>query len=497
MKQRASRLTKGVTAAFLAGALLLSPLGFQSATAETDEGPGLESFSADGSGFALRVLVDLENTLPADAKSVLEGAGVPLHVDQYLIRTTTRAASDSTEAVSNLGDGFLDLESVTANAVGQESSHQEAALQIPQGVGLVNADVGHLLASVLEGPVVDAEGTLESASVSLVPVGNELPELQSTVGDVVDELNATIDTIEEELAEVLLAEVEGLADDLEIVEAVCDETEPVTELLGQTVDVGDLCEEEDSEQQILDTVKGLLDLPEIPNPLATGLASVEGLVNDALSKKNGEAVSASSSSSIKSVDVLEGFLSVDLVNLSSASSVTGEPGSAQNEAECSIADVKIGDEENGVTLDGDTVYIDGEPIPLVGDAAAQVKDIVDDVLAVAGLSVELCDDAQSEAAEDGTFASQSVSAFRVQFAPVAPASLDDAVQALGYEAGEPLAYVLIDPTVQTAAAANPAQPAPEQEPVQLPRTGAPVLLTILGGMSLVGGGLFARNRLMR
>ena len=108
------------------------------------------------------------------------------------------------------------------------------------------------------------------------------------------------------------------------------------------------------------------------------------------------------------------------------------------------------------------------------------------MLSTAGLSVELCDDAQAEAEKDGTSAAQRVSAFRIEFAPKAVAD----VTALGISAGDELFKIVVDPTVETSVAA---QVATETEP-SLPRTGAGPVATVMVGVGLAGAALLARKR---
>ena len=117
-------------------------------------------------------------------------------------------------------------------------------------------------------------------------------------------------------------------------------------------------------------------------------------------------------------------------------------GSAKNTSACSIADVKIGGDALGVSLDGRTSSSTAQPVPVVGELVGQVKGVVDEVLSTLGIDVGLCEVAQLEAEADGTAAAQRVSALRVEVAPLVCSSL------------------VIDPTVETSVAAQPAVAAP-------------------------------------
>jgi LPXTG-motif cell wall-anchored protein len=63
------------------------------------------------------------------------------------------------------------------------------------------------------------------------------------------------------------------------------------------------------------------------------------------------------------------------------------------------------------------------------------------------------------------------------------------IEALGISAGDTPIRVVIDPTVQTAVAAQ-----PQVDEVQLPRTGAPLVATVMTGLVLAAGALLIRRK---
>jgi LPXTG-motif cell wall-anchored protein len=140
-----------------------------------------------------------------------------------------------------------------------------------------------------------------------------------------------------------------------------------------------------------------------------------------------------------------------------------------------------------VSLDGKSLIVKGVPVPVPTLQIAAVKSAVGQVLTASGLSVGLCDAAKNSAAKDGTSASQTVSALRIQFAPLAVAD----VEGLGIVKGTPLVKVLIDPSVATSVSAKVTAVAP----AALPRTGpSPLPLIIMGSIVMAGALLFLLRR---
>ncbi|MGH2760869.1 MAG: LPXTG cell wall anchor domain-containing protein, partial [Actinomycetota bacterium] len=214
--------------------------------------------------------------------------------------------------------------------------------------------------------------------------------------------------------------------------------------------------------------------------LSGDLASLTDLVNNtaALQIANDGTAVAKSVASLASLDVLGGLVDVGLFNLSSESRAAGTPGSAKNTSSCSLADVNLGGGALGISLDGQNITIGGTQVPIVGDLVGTVKGLVDGVLNTLGIDVALCDVAQKEADPDGTAAAQRVSALRVELAPLG------------------LFRLIIDPTVETAVAAAVGTPTSSTDPApNLPKTGAPIVATVLSGIALAGGALLVRRRL--
>ncbi len=488
MRGTTSSLSKLTVAIGMATALVLGPLGLHA-------GADLQSFSSTATGFALRVTVDLSG-LPEDVKSQVQDAygtvrdGLPAEaqaelpadfpfvVDQYFVKTTSDVDDSLARAVSVLGEGFVDFDPVTAEGAGNSSSHTVESVSLPSAdLPVVNAVAGLLEAKVTDGRAVSGSATLADVGATLEAIADLLPAdlqdafdvLVATVNGAIDEANTAIDDLSTTVATTVVDN--------------CDD-----EVLGTVLGEAGLCE--GTVEEVAQTLADGTEIPNITNPLALpSLASVTDLVNTTSAAKTEDGKSAASANSqIKAVDVLDGFLNVGLIDLSSHSEVAGSPGSAANTASCEIADVRLGG-DNGVALDGENIYVNGSPIPVVGDTVAELKGQVDAVLGEVGITVDLCDETQATAAEDGMSASQSVSAFRIEFAPPAPDVPE--LEALGIAAGEPLVRVVIDPTVQTAVAAQP-QVSGE---VALPRTGAPLMGAVLPGLVLALGALAIRRRI--
>jgi LPXTG-motif cell wall-anchored protein len=487
-----SRVGRVLAASVLAGAILAGPLGLSQAGAA-----GLSSFSAQGTGYALRVSVDLSglagvagvgsalNTLWTTAGQT---GSFPLVIDQYLVKSTTDGDNKLTKAVSVLGEGFTNFggANATASTVGTSKSVTVAASKLPSdALPLVDLAVGLLNAAVANGPVVNGDGSLVRVSASLKDImaglgaaGVDLSTITTSLDSLLAQVNGStglLTTLEDTIAG-------GLAQSA--VDGVAPVTSSLTSLptVGPTIGgiLGGSSTPTEQVTQITDTLTSVLNLTALPNIFDTDLASINGLVNKAVAmKKNGVAV-ADASSSLKSISILGGFIKAGVLNLASHSEAAGVAGSAKNTSSCSIADVKLGG-TNGVSLDGKTVFINGSPVELATNLVASVKGVIDQVLSVLGTSVKLCDVAQKSADLDGTAAAQRVSALRVDIAPSLPG--------LGQ-----LVHVIVDPTVETSVAARVVSPVKATSKPNLPKTGAGMLATVIVGSALAFGALVFRRR---
>jgi LPXTG-motif cell wall-anchored protein len=457
-----------------------------------------------GTGYALRVSLDLRplfglvpglegvvNTLVG----AIPGASMdtPGVIDQYLIRTTSDADGSVNKARSSLAEGLLDLDVVEATNVGQivEKTVQNIALP-SESLKILDGDLGLLRAAVTKGTDVDGAGTLNELNVGL-PI-DALPGVQALLDGLLDledptsALSGLSETLEGVLGGVLgnaatqdslvggLTDAVGgltggalgnLAGGLGVPVTAVDDPTEVAGVLDGLLDVDALLD------QLLGTLTESLDLGK--------LASLTDLVNNTKALQiagDGTAV-AESVASLASLDVLGGLVDVGLFNLSSKSMAAGTPGSAKNVSSCSLADVKIGGGALGISLDGTNIFIGGQAVPVVGDLVGTVKGLVDGILNTLGLDVALCDVAQKEADPDGTAAAQRVSALRVELAPLG------------------LFRLIIDPTVETAVAAAVGTPqVSTNDPApNLPKTGAPIVATVLSGIALAGGAMLVRRRL--
>ncbi|HVL82171.1 MAG TPA: choice-of-anchor P family protein [Actinomycetota bacterium] len=486
------KLTAGAVAT-MAAALVLGP--FLASPASAD----LQSFQARSESHALRIIVDLSG-LPAEVKgnlntawaSVPEAAknqlGLPVAqfpfvIDQYFVRTSSDASSSLTKALSVLGSvgetpgaWGKDLGSVSADAVGQSNSNTTQAFSLPGdqipsvGLDLVRGTVGQLTASVSTGPSVVGDASLASVSSSLADIAAMAPELKEVIDTVLGVVNGSVTDANETIA--------GAADELSAVLAPVVAGTPLEPVVTDA-------------EALVDTIS----LPAIPNPLGDGItmAEIRGVAATTTAQKGASLSSADSQSTIKAVDVLDGFLSAGLIDLSAHSEAAGKAGTARNAAACTIADLRVGG-ENGIALDGTHVYLNGEAVQVPGaDQVAFLKSQVDSVLADAGVTVDLCDTSRSTAAADGSSASQQVSAFIATIEPRVPSGANLAgTPFAGLLPGQSLGVrIVVDPTVSTAVGAAPAALA---APAQLPRTGAPAVATMISGAALAAGALTLRRR---
>lgn len=500
------KLGRVAGAVVLAGAILAGPLGLGQAHAAD-----VESFSGMGTGYALRVTLDLRpliNLVPAlgtvvsTVASAVPGASMdtPGVIDQYFIRTTSDATGNVNKARSSLAEGLIDLDVVEASNTGQVVEKTVRDIALPSSsLPILDGDIGVLRAAVTNATSVDGSGKLNSLDVGL-PLDaldalspgllNDITEqLQAVLGDVgVD--GSILDTLNDTLGGVL----DDAATQDALVGGLTDSIVGQTGSLGAGalgnlagglgLPVGDLS----NPAAVAGALDGVLDtdalLAQITGLLNTNLldgalASLTDLVNttNALQIAGDGTAVAKSAASLASLDVLGGLVDVGLFNLSSQSQAAGTPGSAKNTSSCSLTDVKIGGGALGLSLDGKNIFVNGTPVPVVGDLVGTVKGLVDGILNTLGMDVSLCDVAQKTADPDGTAAAQRVSALRVELAPLG------------------LFKLIIDPTVETAVAAQVGTPKVAAQPApNLPRTGAPIVATVLSGIAVAGGALTIRRR---
>jgi hypothetical protein len=483
-----------------AGAVALIVAG--GAVAAPASAASLESFSGNGTGYALRVTLDVRpllNAVPA-LQGVLDtvwasvpgqSGAFPGVIDETFIKTTSDATVASTKARSVFAEGFLDLDAVEATKVGDKVAKVVQTLKLPSaGLPLIDGDVGTLKAAVSAGPGVNGSGVLEKINVGF-PLDDLAP---SVVTDLVAELQGVIDGVTSQLDGVLAGVLGGangaaLADDLsDTIGGLADTLPADSPVLGGLTsglglpsagDLADSAAVSGAVDSLLDPAALLDQITDLLNAslLEGALADMQGLINFTKAARSGDGRAvADSAATLKQLNVLGGLVDVSLFNLKSHSEAAGVKGSAMNTSSCSLGDVKIGGDAVALSFDGKTVYVNGQPLPVAADLVGTVKGLVDQVLGVLGIEIGLCENSQNDAEADGSAAANRVSALRVKVAPLNLFSL------------------VIDPTVETQAAAQVAAPVGD---VSLPRTGPAAIATILSGIGLAGAALFSRRRFIR
>lgn len=469
------------------GALAVALVVVGGPVAGTASAADLDSFSGMGSGFALGVTIDLRG-LPSAVKSTIQTAYAPVAaasdgqlpsqfpfvIDQRFIETLSEMG-DNQVASALLGKGFRNFDQKAELTQTGEKTVQSAAQSLPSNdLPVLDISVGDLIASIADGPVVKSDASLARVSAQLQAVSALFPaELQTAfddvtaaVNDVINTANTTLDTTLGTVASNLASSgdpiVGGILDQAGLGSFIGDPTALATEL------------------------QDVVDLPAVSDLLDGEVAAIGKLHNFTSTQKMADKVVSDSTSRIANVNVL-GLVKTGVIKLVSHSEAAGTKGSAKNTSECSIANVSLGG-ANGVSLDGENLYVNGTAVPVPDAEVGTIKNLVDGVLAQAGLTVELCDVAQADADANGQSAAQRVSAFRIEFAPKAVAD----VAALGIAAGDELVKIVIDPTVETQVGAVVAAPVVE-EPA-LPRTGAAPLATLVVGLGLAAGAFIVRRR---
>ena len=506
---RVTRVGRLVGACAVVGALIAGPIAGSAQAAD------LKSFAGQGTGFALRVVVDLSG-LPLPAKQAIETAygtvrgalpaaqqaalpaKFPFVIDQRFLETLGDLGRN-TQAHALLGQGTIqDIagaalpgnfgdafnKSASANQVGQDRRVESTPTGLPVSLPILNMGVGRLRAAIPTANKVLADGSLVQVQAGLNGLLDILPDaVKTALEDVTANVNTVIDQVNS-ASGTLGTALDTVGDTLA--------TTPVDSQLGGVLNQVGLGDALGNPTEMVEQLQQLVQIPNIDDLLNTSLASINGLVNTSAAEKSASKAFADASSKIASINVLD-LLKVGVVDLKSHSEATGVAGGAKNTSSCSIANVNLADTA-GVSLDGKSLIVGGVPVPVPAVDIAAVKSAVNQVLNVAGLQVGLCDVANARAAADGTSASQTLSALRIVFAPLAT-GVPDVANPLGITQGTPLIKIVIDPSVETAASAQVAAAAPAAKAPALPHTGAGALATIITGIAVAGGALVLRRRL--
>jgi len=488
-----ARLVRVLCASAVALAITAGPLARGASAVD------LAGFSGSGTGFALRVVVDLSglpdavkapiedayttlrDALPAEGQALLP-ASFPFTIDQRVLETLAEMGT-SQKAQSYLSRGLIEFpEKAEASEEGESQQVSTTPKEIPSGdLPVLNASAGELLASVSAGPKAAGSGTLTSVTASLEQLSTLFPvDLQTAFGQLTTQINGALATAQGTL-DGLLGDVAG-----DLVDQVTDN--PALGGLLDDAGLGGLLGGGDPVGDITDALVSALQLGTVDDLLSGNVASVNDLENASEVERSTTKATADATSVIGSVDVL-GLLSANAIELAAHSEAAGTDGTASNDASCSIGNVQVGGTD-GISLDGNSINVAGTEIPVPVDQVDAVKAVVDDVLAAIGVvgDVGLCDE-EGEADAGGASAAQRVSALHVELGLSAPAAVGELIGA-----GDELVRIVIDPTVESAAAAQVAPSVSAPEP-SLPKTGAPFVATILSGIALAAGALVFRRRL--
>lgn len=435
---------RALFAVTLVGVIALGPLASPGSAA------ALAASASEASGFAVGITIDVPG-VPG-----FEG------VDQRIIETSSQLG-DVSKALAALGDGE---HSVEATSVGSSASQAVVSESFPQATPIFNATAGNL-AAALTADKAEGDGVLSSLDVSLVNVHDDLfpDEVKDGFATVTTTMNDTIADANTALDAVLV----GLTDEFE---AVC---------LDDPLGLGDaLCDTLTTSEELSDAI----DLPMLDNLATSTMVDVEDIQNETSAERTTSAVVSDSTAQIGSMGVF-GLLHMDAIDLGSHSQAEGTAGSAKNNSTCSVSNLRVGDQD-AVAFDGSALYVAGEKVPVPIDEVSAVKTVVDQLMADLGISVNTCDVVEGSVAEDGTSASQTVSALSVSISPQV--------------AGTTIATITVDPAVTTDVSTQVVEsaapvPAADDTP-SLPRTGPALLVTILGGLGLSTGALALRRKLL-
>ncbi len=466
-----TRHTKGRAAATATAALTAIALAAPSASA-ADLGPA--QFSGAAKGQALQVSL----TAPSELLGLLNKSQdtlVDLGVSLTEVRTST---ANDLFASTDLLTGLLPV-GASSDADGDTYS---SGIIPAQELGPIALGVGN------HSYAIDRATRAVTSSSELAHVTISIDSLLNGKADVatgaVDQVSDVIDTV--------LAEADGLAGGI------------VTEINGIVDDIETTLE--DSAGLVLDVPDvQLKDVNVVRNVMATEVLSIRKLWSNTNVAPVGDKVRSTAESGIAGLSILDGLVEIPEWTFSAWAETAGAPGTANwggntEKLALNLAGTEI------LSLDGSVLNVQGieldlnDPslagiIPDPTGLVAELDGLIGDLVDLAGLSIEQ-GRLVGEAAEDGSSATATASAFTISLAPLHAATaipeLDGLIGDLGLKSADELFRLQVDLLPVTAsvsaAPAAPSAPAP-----RLPRTGGGAAAMVFGLLGM-GGALGLRRK---
>lgn len=401
---------------------------------------GPDVFAATADALALEVRI----TGPQELIGTLTDDGSNTLVQRISLTRSELASEGVGEVATSLLGGLIDQLSASSSEAGSGSDNF-----LSESVGPVTAEAG-VIEWALD-PATDAARSfseLAEVRVSLAPLLAELPaEVGAGLQDAVDQATETVNT--------LVGELNGALEQVETVVNEVAEQAPVDipEVLPET-------------------------LPGVPDITQVDLLSVRKMWSESTIETVGEAVRSTAHGGVAELSLLGGLISVPAFQFSSVAETAGTAGSALAETDVTTLAVTVGDylvaidgtrlSVGDFTIDLADPQLDGVPAE---ELLGPIEGVLGELLNAGGLSVTQ-GEGVTTAAEDGSSATASTSAFALRLRPLnaaAPDVLDIEVLALPTQAA-------VSGGVEPIAPAAPT----------LPRTGGGALAMLLGFTAMAG-----------
>lgn len=389
-----------------------------------------------------------------------EGGVLTQRISQTLASLSSAGKADGT---ATLLDGVLN------HVTGKVAAECDGELRELRGqdAGILSVGVGRTQCSL--SPTLSR--TWSQLAEVRVSLGAALPSLPGDVAaDLRSQVDQALDTVNQIVGELngVLGEVEAIANEAA---GTAEDTAPV--------DIPEL---------------SLSQLPTVTlnQILDNDLVYVQKLWSESIVKTEGDTVIADAKAGIVEARLLGGLVKVPAFTYSSLAQTNGRPGGASADATTTHIAVETPNADT-VSLANGVLNVNGTTIDLSaleGTSAptlvAEIEALLGEIVNAAGLDVSE-GKGETFAAEDGSEARASTSAFAVGLAPL------NALSAITGQPAENLSVSLNLLPTSAAVAAAPAPAAPSAP--SMPRTGGGSLAIVLGAAALAGA--FGLRRWLR
>lgn len=421
---------------------------------------------AQFTGAAEALALELKLTAPSALLDPIGATGGQLH--QKVSGTVSRLSSDGdASAVASLLEGLLNQQ-ISSSEDGKSAS--EATIEQQRIAEILDVGVGTM--EYTADPATNLSRSfseLANLSINLQPLFAESSAVPEEVRNVLQEAVGTATgTVNE-----LVGELNGALGEVE--NTVNEATGAVEE--GTGVDIPDVTPDQ---------------LPEVPDVTQVSLLDIRKMWSESIVTTEADSVLSTSESGIVEASLLGGLVKVPTFQYETLAKTNGQPGGAIADAKVTTIAVQVADEAL-VAVEGSQLTVGDFTLDLNdpelgeldgGEVLAPVTDLLTQILNAVGVSIAQ-GEAQTFAADDGSRAEASTTAFALSLHPLNAAG-EDANSLFGLDLELlPNKSVVAAATAPPQQAPPPAQPAPEP-PVSLPRTGGGAIPMVIGLLAMAG-----------